>query len=52
MIESGQLDVADFSSSRELDGKLEPIYLPLDMGLLGWRVFIIREDMAEVLTSV
>ena len=52
MLETGQIDVLDIGFSPEDIDKLEPIYLPLEMGLLGWRVFIIHKDTARRLSSV
>ncbi len=52
LLDSGQLDVFDSGFNPELDNKYEPIYLPLEMGLLGWRVFIVRKDLVKRLSSV
>ncbi|PWI33424.1 hypothetical protein DI392_11300 [Vibrio albus] len=52
MLESGQLDVFDSGFIPELEESLEPIYLPLEMGLLGWRIFIVHKDMLEKLRLI
>ena len=52
MLETGQIDVIDGGFSPEVIDTFEPIYLPLDMGLSGWRVFVIHKDTAKRLSSV
>ena len=52
MLSNGQLDVFDSGYNPMLDENFEPIYLPLEMGLLGWRVFITHQDTADSLSSV
>ncbi|MDW6003571.1 substrate-binding periplasmic protein [Vibrio mangrovi] len=52
MLEKGQIDVMDGGFSPDLIKSVEPIYLPFDLGLLGWRVFITRKDTAERLHAV
>ncbi|WP_016955030.1 transporter substrate-binding domain-containing protein [Catenovulum sp. SX2] len=42
-IKSGQLDVAWTGTSNELEQQLMPIRIPLYKGLLGHRIFIIRQ---------
>lgn len=44
MLESGQIDVMDTGVDKEFSARFDPIYRPMDRGLLGWRIFIIRKD--------
>ena len=43
-INSGLLNVIVHGSVREYEESLRPIRIPLDKGLLGYRVFLIRAD--------
>jgi len=52
MLETKQVDVIDGGYTPELLDKFDIIYLPLDMGLSGWRVFVIHQDTANALSSV
>lgn len=52
MLESGQIDVVDGGYAPEREERFVQIYLPLEMGLLGWRVFIIHKETAKRLASV
>lgn len=48
----GDIDVYDTGPSVELDAKFDPIYLPMDRGILGWRLFIINKDNASKFAAV
>jgi len=52
MLESGQIDVIDGGYSTDAAKRLELIYLPIDMGLSGWRIFITLPSVAKQLRSV
>lgn len=43
----GQLNTMVLDSTRELEEKLTPVRLPIDKGLLGYRVFLIRKGDQE-----
>lgn len=48
MIESGDIDIADFGASREFENLFSAVYFPIDRGLLGYRLFVIhRSRVAE-----
>lgn len=48
LLKAGTVDVIDLGYDSKLEDEFEPIYLPLDRGMLGWRIFLIRsEDQAE-----
>jgi hypothetical protein len=48
----GALDVIARSTSPQLERELLPIRIPLDKGLLGYRVFLIRRELQAKLDSV
>jgi hypothetical protein len=48
----GQLNTMVLDSTRELEDKLTPVRLPIDKGLLGYRVFLIRKGDQERLNTV
>lgn len=52
MLESGQLDVTDGGYNPEFAKTFEPIYLPMDMGLSGWRIFVLRKDTYATMNPV
>lgn len=52
MLQDGQIDVTSGGFSPEVIKHFEPIYLPIDMGLSGWRIFITRKDIYNSLSSV
>ncbi|RSD28552.1 hypothetical protein [Vibrio pectenicida] len=51
-VENGQLDIFDTGFDETLDGRFKPIYLPIDLGLTGWRLFIIHQDTQEKIENV
>ena len=51
-LQQGALTVIARSTGDELERTLLPIRIPLDKGLLGYRVFLIREDRQAELASV
>ncbi len=52
MLEEGQVDVIDGGYSPVVANQHELIYLPIDLGLSGWRVFITSPHTAKKLSSV
>lgn len=52
MVEIGQADVFDSGFQPQLEARFKPIYLPIDRGILGWRLFIIHKDNASALGKV
>jgi len=44
LLKDSIIDVSDFGTSIEYEEQYNPIYFPIDMGLNGWRTFIIRKD--------
>ncbi|MBU2895219.1 hypothetical protein [Vibrio hepatarius] len=52
MVESRELDVFDTGFQKDLEQRFLPIYLPLEMGLLGWRVPIVHRDTEAKLSNV
>ena len=47
MILNDELDIADFGTSKSYESILLPLYIPLDMGLSGWRVCIVNESVID-----
>ncbi len=52
MLHQGKIDVADFGTSKEFENDFLPIYIPIDYGLNGWRLFIIHNDNIEKFSNV
>lgn len=52
MLQSGQINVVDTGGSEALAERFDPVYRPIDLGLLGWRVFVIRKDEASLFANV
>ncbi len=48
----GLVDVVIKPTSIELEQRLTPVRIPLDKGLLGWRVFLIHEKNQELFSLV
>ncbi len=44
MLEQGQISISDFGTSQEFEQELLPIYFPIDLGISGWRIFLIHQD--------
>lgn len=51
-VERGVLSVFDTGYKATLDQRFEPIYLPIDRGILGWRLFIIHRDNINKFAAV
>jgi hypothetical protein len=46
------LDVAWFATSPERESQLRPIRLPIDKGLLGWRIAIVRAERFDLFRGI
>jgi hypothetical protein len=44
MIHQKIISIADFGTGAEFEQELLPIYFPIDLGLNGWRIFLIHKD--------
>jgi len=51
-LEFNKLDIIARTTTQQLEDSLLPIRVPLDKGLLGYRVFLIRRDMQDRLDKV
>lgn len=40
----GEVDVMDLGTGADLEARFQAVYLPLDRGLSGWRLLVIRRD--------
>ncbi|WP_163833529.1 type 2 periplasmic-binding domain-containing protein [Spartinivicinus ruber] len=47
LVEQGQLSLFDTGFQVGLEQRFDPVYLPIDRGILGWRLFIIHKDNQE-----
>ncbi|MCX4029935.1 transporter substrate-binding domain-containing protein [Endozoicomonas sp. SM1973] len=52
LVEQGQLSLFDTGFQEGLDQRFDPIYLPIDRGILGWRLFIIHKDNQEKFANI
>lgn len=52
MLKQGKINIADFGTSQEFEDEFLPIYLPIDFGLNGWRLFIIHKDNIPVFSKI
>jgi len=52
LVEEGRLSVFDTGFQPTLEDRFDPIYLPIDRGILGWRLFIIHKENAGKFASV
>ncbi|MEW9899447.1 transporter substrate-binding domain-containing protein [Chitinivorax sp. PXF-14] len=52
MLAEGEIDVLVRSTSIELERRFLPIRIPLDKGLLGYRVFLLRRSLLPQLATV
>lgn len=43
-IKEKKISISDFGTSAEFENDLLPIYFPIDLGLNGWRIFLIHKD--------
>ena len=50
--EKGRVNIVARATNLELEARLRPIRLPLDKGLLGYRLFLIMPEMQERLDKV
>lgn len=48
----GMIDVVWSMTSREREAELTPIRIPIDKGLLGWRIFLIKKQTATKFANV
>ena len=51
-IQNGTADIGWFGSGAEIEAALHPIRIPLDRGLLGYRLFIIRQDRQQEFSTL
>lgn len=52
MLKQGKIDVGDFGTSQKFENEFMAIYLPIDFGLNGWRLFIIHRDNTETFSKI
>ncbi len=49
---SFDIDVVFKPTSKDLESRLNPVRIPLDKGLLGWRIFLIKKENQPKFSSV
>lgn len=52
LIKDKKISIADFGTSRKFENELLPIYFPIDLGLNGWRVFLIHQDNQSAFDNI
>lgn len=52
LIEQNKLSVSDFGSSPEYEEQLKAVYFPIDLGLNGWRIFLIHKDKRSIFSNI
>lgn len=52
MLRQGKIDIADFGTSKQFEEEFLPIYIPIDYGVNGWRVFTIHKDNKKVFSKI
>ncbi len=51
-LDSGGIDVVDFGTSPAFEQQYQALYFPVDRGLNGWRLFVIRASRASAFAAV
>ncbi|WP_077033057.1 transporter substrate-binding domain-containing protein [Pelomonas sp. KK5] len=52
LLEEGLADVVDFGSTPEFERRYAAVYLPIDRGLNGWRLLVIRRADREAFARI
>ena len=52
MLRSKEISIADFGTSAEFEQEFCPIYFPIDLGLNGWRVFLIHKEDRSLFAKI
>ncbi|KQV50451.1 hypothetical protein ASC95_13830 [Pelomonas sp. Root1217] len=51
-LETGEIDVIDMGTSRAFEARFQPVHLPVDRGLSGWRLLLVRAGMVPAFRAV
>jgi len=51
-LEKGVFSVVDSGIGPEFESKFDAVYIPIDRGLLGWRIFIINKKQQEDFSKI
>lgn len=51
-LEEGNISVLDTGIQSDLESRFDPIYLPMDRGVLGWRLFIVHKDSVDDFSKI
>ena len=52
LLESGAVDVIDFGSTPDFERRFTAVYFPIDRGLNGWRLLVIRKQDRAAFSGV
>ena len=52
MLRSKTISIADFGTSAEFEQEFCPIYFPIDLGLNGWRIFLIHKENRSLFAQI
>ncbi|NRD75455.1 transporter substrate-binding domain-containing protein [Shewanella sp. VB17] len=52
LIKDNKVSIADFGTSKEFESEFLPIYIPIDLGLNGWRIFVIHGDNQSIFDRI
>lgn len=51
-VKTGEYQVVDLGVGNDYPDELKPIFIPIDRGILGWRIFIIRNEDKKIFSSI
>jgi len=52
LIKQKKISISDFGTSREFEQEFLPVYFPIDLGLNGWRIFLIHKDRQSLFANI
>lgn len=52
LIKNKKISIADFGTNEAYENDLLPIYFPIDLGLNGWRIFLIHQENQAAFNNI
>ena len=52
LIKDNKVSIADFGTSKEFENEFLPIYIPIDLGFSGWRIFVINSKNQSIFNQI
>ncbi|NRD75456.1 transporter substrate-binding domain-containing protein [Shewanella sp. VB17] len=52
LIKDSKISISDFGTSQDFEDEFLPIYIPIDLGLNGWRIFVINRESQLVFDQI